>query len=79
MKIRVIRPASRQGTDKELHGSIRPSVTTKYASPGTEIETVFIDAGVHGGSMSAHLSEAHIMANAPATVREVVKAEKGRL
>ncbi len=75
MKIRVIRPASRQNADPAfMDHSAR--ITSTYASPGTQIETVFIDAGAHGGSMGAHLSEAHIMANAPATVREVIKAEK---
>src|SRR5258708_15435112 len=51
-------------------------VTKSYASAGTEVETVFLDVGHHGGSMGGHLNESRIMANAPAVVREVINAEK---
>src|SRR5258708_3890335 len=51
-------------------------VTQSYASAGTEVETVFLDVGHHGGSMGGHLNESRIMANAPAVVREVINAEK---
>lgn len=75
MKIKVIRPASRQGTDADLmtHSA---RLTASHTSPGTEVETVFLDVGHHGGSMGGHLNEARIMANAPAVVREVIQAER---
>lgn len=75
MKIKVIRPASRQGTDPDFMAH-SARVTASYASPGTEVETVFLDVGHHGGSMGGHLNEARIMANAPAVVREVMQAER---
>jgi Asp/Glu/hydantoin racemase len=75
MKLRVIRPASRDGTDPDFMAHSH-AVTQSYGAPGTEIETVFLDVGHHGGSMGGHLSEARIMANAPALVREVIAAEQ---
>jgi Asp/Glu/hydantoin racemase len=75
MKIKVIRPASRQGTDPDfMTHSAR--LTASYTSPGTEVETIFLDVGHHGGSMGGHLNEARIMANAAAVVREVIQAER---
>jgi Asp/Glu/hydantoin racemase len=74
MRIKVIRPASRQGTDAAfMEHSAR--LTASYASRGTEVETVFLDLGHHGGSMGGHLNEARIMSVAPTLVKEVAKAE----
>jgi Asp/Glu/hydantoin racemase len=75
MKIRVIRPGSKQNTDPEfmVHSS---RVTERYASPGTSIETVFLDAGAHGGPMTGHINEARVMSSARHVVEEVVRAEK---
>jgi allantoin racemase len=75
MNIKVIRPASRQGTDPDFMAH-SASLTGSYASAGTAVETVFLDAGHHGGSMGGHLNEARIMANAPAVMREVMQAER---
>ncbi|MCC6780791.1 MAG: hypothetical protein IT537_29800 [Hyphomicrobiales bacterium] len=74
MKIKVIRPASRQGTDPEFMAH-SARVTSSYASPGTQVETVFLNLGHHGGSMGGHLNEARIMSAAPTLVKEVVKSE----
>lgn len=75
MKIRVIRPASKQNTDPEfMEHSL--NVTKSYASPGTEVETVFVSAGAHGGPMVGHINEARIMSSAPFVIREVMRAEK---
>lgn len=74
MKIKVIRPASRQSTDAEfMETSAR--LTSSYASAGTEVETVFLNLGQHGGSMGGHLNEARIMSAAPTLLKEVVKSE----
>jgi allantoin racemase len=75
MRIKVIRPASRQGTDPDFMAH-SAGLTASYASAGSEVETVFLDVGHHGGSMGGHLNEARIMANAPAVVREVMQAER---
>src|SRR5262245_10139866 len=74
MRIKVIRPASGQGTDVAFmeHSA---KVTASYAATGTEVETVFLNLGQHGGSMGGHLNEARIMSVAPVLVKEVVKAE----
>lgn len=74
MKIKVIRPASRQSTDTEFM-EISARLTGSYASSGTEVETVFLNLGQHGGSMGGHLNEARIMSAAPALLKEVVKSE----
>jgi hypothetical protein len=74
VKIKIIRPASRQGTDAAFMAH-SAEVARTYASPGTEVETVFLDVGHHSGSMGGHLNEARIMANATAVVREVITAE----
>jgi len=76
VKIKVIRPASRQGTDAAFMAH-SAGVTQAYAASGTVVETVFLDVGHHGGSMGGHLNEARIMANATAVVREVIAAENG--
>lgn len=74
MKIKVIRPASRQSTDAEfMEASAR--LTSSYASAGTEVETVFLSLGQHGGSMGGYLNEARIMSAAPTLLKEVVKAQ----
>jgi Asp/Glu/hydantoin racemase len=51
-------------------------ITAGYASPGTVIETAFLDSGAHAGPMAGHINEARIMAGAPHVVREVIRAEK---
>lgn len=74
MRIKVIRPASRQSTDKAfMEHSAR--LTAGYASRGTEVETVFLSLGEHGGSMGGHLNEARIMSVAPTLLKEVARAE----
>lgn len=75
MKIRVIRPGSKQNTDPEfMEHSDR--VTRELAPKGMEIETVFLDAGAHGGPMTGHINEARIMSSAKHVVHEVMRAEK---
>jgi Asp/Glu/hydantoin racemase len=75
MRIKVIRPGSKQNTDPGFmeHSS---KVTATYASPGTEVETVFLDAGAHGGPMTGHINEARVMSAAKYVIHEVIKAEK---
>ena len=51
-------------------------VTAQYAPAGVEIETVFLDAGEHGGPMTGHINEARIKSAAGHVVHEVVRAEK---
>jgi len=75
MKVRVIRPGSKQNTDPEfMDHSAR--VTQSYVPTGMEIETVFLDAGDHGGPMIGHINEARIMSSAHHIVHEVMRAEK---
>ncbi|MDO8299423.1 aspartate/glutamate racemase family protein [Lacisediminimonas sp.] len=75
MRIRVIRPGSKQNTDPGfMEHSAR--VTAQYAPAGMEIETVFLDAGAHGGPMTGHINEARILSAAKHVVHEVVRAEK---
>jgi Asp/Glu/hydantoin racemase len=75
VRIKVIRPASRQNTDPEFM-ALSARIAAGYGSPGTEIDTVFLDAGAHGGPMAGHINEARIMAGARHVVHEVVKAER---
>lgn len=55
--------------------SYSAELTKKYASPGTEVDTVFVSAGVHAGPNAGHINEARIMSSAPHVVREVIRAE----
>jgi allantoin racemase len=75
MKIKVIRPSSRQNTPADFmeHSA---NMTKGYASPGTEVDTVFIDGGTHAGPNSGPINEARIMSSAQYVVREVMRAEK---
>jgi len=75
MRIRVIRPASRQNAGKDFMET-SAKITHSYASKGTEIETVFIDGGAKSGPMVGHANEARIMANARPLIREVIQAER---
>lgn len=75
MKIRVIRPASKRNIDPELMAH-SAEVTRRCASPGTEVETVFLDSNPHSGPMKGNANEARIMSSAPHVVHEVVRAEK---
>jgi allantoin racemase len=75
VRIRVIRPGSKQNTDPGfMEHSAR--ITQQYAPAGMEIETVFLDAGAHGGPMTGHINEARILSAARHVVHEVVRAEK---
>ncbi|MBI4284984.1 MAG: hypothetical protein HY670_03665 [Chloroflexi bacterium] len=75
MRIKVIRPASKQNTalDFQEH-SVR--VLQSFASPGTQIDVVFPEEGPHAGPMVGHISEARIASAAPFLVYEAVKAEQ---
>jgi Asp/Glu/hydantoin racemase len=74
MKIKVIRPSSIQNTPQDFM-TYSAEMTKSYASPGTEVETVFISGGVHAGPNAGHINEARIMSSAQYVVREVIKAE----
>lgn len=75
MRIRVIRPGSKQNTDPEFmkHSA---EVTRSYASPGVEVDTVFLDGTRHSGPMLGSLNEARAMSSAQHVVAEVIRAEK---
>lgn len=75
MKIKVIRPSSKQNTPEDFM-KYSADMTKGYASPGTEVDTVFISGGVHAGPNAGHINEARIMSSAQYVVREVMKAEK---
>jgi allantoin racemase len=75
VKIKVIRPSSKQNTPEDFM-EYSANLTKSYASPGTEVETVFISGGVHAGPNAGHINEARIMSSAPHVVREVIKAEQ---
>lgn len=75
MRIRAIRPVSKQTADPTfMEYSVR--LTKSYASPGTEVDVVFPEAGAHAGPMVGHINEARIMSSAPYVIREVIRAEE---
>lgn len=75
MRIKVIRPASKQNTDPEFM-ALSADITRGYGSAGTQIETAFLDSGAHAGPMAGHINEARIMSGARHVVHEVIQAEK---
>jgi Asp/Glu/hydantoin racemase len=75
MKIKVIRPSSKQNTPEDFM-KYSADLTKTYASPGTEVDTVFISGGVHAGPNAGHINEARIMSSAQHVVREVIQAER---
>jgi allantoin racemase len=75
VKIKVIRPSSKQNTPEDFM-AYSADLTKSYASPGTEVDTVFISGGAHAGPNAGHINEARIMSSAPHVVREVLKAER---
>ena len=75
MRIKVICPPSRQSVSSDRLES-QTQVFRSYASPGTEVDVVYPDAGAHIGPRPGHISEARIESIVPFVIREAVKAEK---
>ena len=75
MRIKAIRPASKQNTAPDFQEwSIK--VAKSYASPGTEIDVAFLDAGPNVGPMVGHINEARIQSSAPFLIQQVIRAEE---
>ena len=75
MKIKAIRPASKQDTPS-FYQEGSDKLLKSYASPGTEIDVVWPEAGPNVGPVLGHFSEARTKAIAPFVVQEAIKAEK---